>query len=244
MELKEQLSYYIQAGDGHALSEGIISTELTATALDSAQGLMMLDFDQSSGFPDAALKGAEIIMDDMAVNFDAKARTSAIHIARERAELSLTESFQNIHEYLQSTSVSTGQPPAALSLIALQFFAGQVCVCAQGEYEAMVFDGEHLKPLLDPYVTGYLGAASRKKPQFVHYELSLADMLLVMQKPDLKRVELRFLEMTVSRFSDNLEVAVRQINTRAKYQGIEYKPPLILARVDQPYKAVKKGWFN
>ena len=240
MQLSDCFHFMVQTGNGSTLTEGIKSTATTATVVNSPNGLLLQAFAQSQDYPDAALISAEILADDMGVNFGPQRRAGAVREAQELAAMSFNESLQNVHEYLQSTAHQKGWTQARVSIAAAQFCCGQFSLCVQGDYDILRYSDHQLKSLLDRYNTGYLGGEARRKAQIMHYGLDRGELLLIMQKQHLAALGGEFLETNLGRFGENLDIAVKQINIHARREHLNLKPPLILCA---PLKVKSKKWF-
>ena len=84
-----------------------------------------------------------------------------------------------------------------------------------------------------------LGRDTAFQAEACEQTLQEGDVLAMISRDAMTALGNEFLRLTMSRFSDNLEMAQRQINARAQHEGLPSKPEFILLRVDQVESARK-----
>ena len=63
------------------------------------------------------------------------------------------------------------------------------------------------------------------------------------QTGDIDAIGIDYLRTTLSRFPDSIDMALRQIKTRASRNAASREPCIIIARVDE-LVAKKRGWLS
>jgi hypothetical protein len=244
-QLTDPMSIVIQAGDGHSLSEGVVSNVHDAAAHSKELGLIVLAHGEFNDKSDSALKATEILVDDMGFNFAPDKRPKALAEHREQVTVCLNESFENIHDYL----VSTTQPQETagsqgVSLAALQFSGQWLSVATIGEYNCLIFKSAEGDALNVSNPGFQLGSQHVNDAKIHHHKLSTGDIIVLMKSTDLLRLTEEFIRVTLSRFAESPEMAVKQINTRAKHKKMQSKPAIAICRVNMDVKGQNKGWFG
>lgn len=233
MNAQEYLTIVAQTSDGLIITHGIGLSERSAVGIDPRLGLGVMAHNDTHS-QDNVKKSVEILLDDMQVNLPSVLQESESASA---VGACLRESLDNINEYLLSKHHMQDTPhvAGAMSLIALQFLHNQCSIIAVGDYQCYLLRQEKMSAMLSE-PTGKvisLGVDSiiqaRKNDGWVKQD----DKMLILPVPALKAIGEEFFRVTLTRFSENLDMAIRQLNTRAKHQGLKYKPPIMICHLGE-----------
>jgi hypothetical protein len=227
----DNLTIIAQNGDGDMVTQGIAVSTSGAVGLDPQQGLAVLAQNGEQGQDEATLS-IEILLDDMQLNLPSVLQESESASA---AGACLKESVENINEYLLSKKMqqSPVNSPVSVSLIALQFLKGQLSVLGIGDYGCLLCREQKLTSLLDSFSKKdpLLGVQTLISVRNTNTWFKTGDVVVLLHNSVLDAIGEEFVRVTLSRFADNLDMAVRQMNTRAAREGVSQKPQLIICRM-------------
>jgi hypothetical protein len=240
MNLNERVTFLAQLESGLYKDDGIQSSAQQAAGINIQAGLLVL----AQGEPELSRQAIEILTDDMQLNLVPQPGNK--QPANYRAKLCLQESLLNIHEYLLprlSVNTSSGlQQRVELGI--LQLVENSLICSSLGALSCLKYSEKQILELSNRSSTkGRLGRDKTIQPFILEQDLQAGDILMLAHEHFLKDISLEFIRLTLSRFSDNLEMALRQINTRHARNGASRKPALIVCRVDQ-LMPQKRGWLN
>lgn len=228
MNAQEYLTIIAQTENGEMLTSGINGSEGSAIGLDPQLGLVVLA-QNSQHVQDDAKISVEILLDDMQVNLPSVFQES------ESANECMKESLENINEYLLSKNQQQGEgvKNSAVSLIAVQFLRPQCSVMGIGDYHCLLFHQDKLRDLLPPALAdeNHLGEHISMGARKADAPVNAHDVIVLLTHPVLIAIGEAFLRVTLSRFAENLDMAIRQINTRVARQGLNIKPQIIICRM-------------
>ena len=228
----ENLTIITQNGDGDAITQGIGVATAGAVGIDLQQGLVVLaqNCEQSQ---DEARFSIEILLDDMQLNLPSVLQESESASA---VGACLKESMVNINEYLLSKNAqqSTAGMHTSVSLIAVQFLKGQLSVLGIGDYDCLLLREQKLTSWLDAFSKGdsLLGAQPLISMRNTNAWFQAGDVIMLTHHSMLDVIGEEFVRVTLSRFSDNIDMALRQINTRVAREGLPQKQQLVICRID------------
>ncbi len=189
----------------------------------------------------------KILMDDMQTNIpqftsdldDSKKSSMNVNC--------LQESLDNINEYLYSQVGILFESTSAVAtqLSAFQYLNGYLSYILGAGIKCLLLRNNELKELSN--VSSHLSGALGEKPLFEsraeEIKLNDGDILVIASAGDINTIEEDFIRLTLSRFPENLDTAIRQINTRASRSGMEDVPGIIFCCIDQGSNP-KRGWLS
>ncbi len=221
--------------DGKSLTtDGIHAGGNNALCLDGARGLLAL----STG--EASTIALEVLQDDMSVNMDLALRQ--VTGSTSGVSLCLQESLDNINEYLRQKQADSN---SALELGVIQLGNQQLSAYVCGSICAARYRAEQLEMLCDETRAQPLpGAQAHYSPRLIELDFQVDDLLLLTTARVFDTLGADFIRLTLVRFHDNLQMALRQINTRALHHGLPDKPLVILGRIEKVEKNGALNWFR
>lgn len=239
---QDYLNLIAQTEDGQIFNQGVQQSGNNVIAINRQAGLLILGHSTIAGNESSSRKAVEILLDDMALNFHSADNTEITVPSGSVALQSLRESFDNINEYLHHLGGKTA------TLAALQFTWKQVSCASAGNMCNLMFSKGQLHELVPDRSSAadqlpQLGLSAKIDTDLSEQNLSPGDLLLMTTADVLRSVGKDHIRLTLSRFQDNLDIALRQINTRASRSGMEKKPVLILVRVEQSTPS-PKNWLD
>lgn len=244
MDLKDSISIIAQTENGQFSENGIQYVDSNVIGVNSQLGLMVLTSGESQGEQAAAFKAVEIMMDDMQLNLTSK--NSKSKYQGSIALRCMTESLDNINEYLYSHSETDIQlkQPAGVDLAAVQILQNVISSCSVGGLQCLKFSDNKLQVLSDDSkAEDKLGIETSFKPDIVEQAFTEGDIVVLLASSLIKELGQEFIRLTLSRFNENLEMALRQINTRALKNGLKHKPNMIICRKNQVVEE-RRSWFQ
>ena len=180
----------------------------------------------------------EVLQDDMSLNLPQAFQQSDGAIAD--VSHCLLESLENINEFLLQQA-ATGGVELGVVQLGKQHFSAWV----SGDICAARFRGDNIELMCDETRQAPLvGMQNDFSPRLLELDFAAADILLLTTQKVIDALEADFVRLTLSRFNDNLHMALRQLNTRAQRNGLAGKPMLILCRIEQAQKTKGSGWFK
>jgi len=191
-----------------------------------------------------AQKSIEILLDDMSFNLSAlsdKQKQSSTHVSN-----CLHESVENINDYLieQHQINPDNISQQGISLSAIQCHSHGISSCLHGNISCLKYSNDTLYALGSKLTkTKALGVNSRLSFTVIEEEFKLGDILFLATFELIEQLGHEFIRITLSRFGDNLYMAIRQINSRAKKKGITSNLSFIVCK-NNSHTSVKKGWLS
>ena len=231
MTTLDNLTVIAQNGDAEMITQGIAVATVGAVGLDLQQGLVVLAHNSEQNQDDARL-AVEILLDDMQLNLPSVLQESESASA---ASGCLKESVDNINEYLLTKNAQ--QSPeighSSVSLIAIQFLKGQFSVLGTGDYNCLLLRQQKLSTLLDDVSKqeSLLGVRTEISVRNTNAWFKAGDVMVLLHPSVLDAVGEEFVRVTLSRFADNLDMAIRQMNTRVAHAGLSHRPQLIICHI-------------
>lgn len=247
MTKKNNLSIYTQLPGGLQAGSGIHETDLSVFGVDDTSGLMVAA-QGNPGINDSSARVAvEILMDDMQTNLPQFASQLKGPEGSTLVKHCMQESIDNINEYLylKKRDSRTSQPDAWTSISAIQYKQGHLSYIVTGEFSCLLSSGREIVVLKQSRQgeASILGENLAFETPVQSQAVSIGDILVIALQKDLDRIELDFMRLTLTRFQNNLDMAMRQINTRASRNGLDRLPGMIIGRVEQPSSG-KSGWLG
>jgi len=245
MQLNTEITILAQMGEKQFSETGIESDGLLVAGINHELGLLVLAAaDEESYKQNSAYKAIEIMMDDMSFNLSVNAGNSGKITSA--VTQCMHESIDNINEYLfsqfQASALSSDMGGVDLSAIQIQ--QNVISCCQLGEIQGFKFSDNQLSKL---------GAAEQDKLRLgthnsltvniVEHGIRQGDILILTTEQVMTKIGEEFIRVTTSRFSDNLEMLLRQLNTRALHNGLEQNPVIILCRIERS-QTQKSGWLS
>ena len=227
MTQKKTLSIHIQLADGRQVGAGIHEQNGCVVAVDEKISLMVLTRSSVENEQPIALTAAEILIDDMQTNLSPGKNATAE---------CLRESIDNIHEYLyeQQRECVVSREAAATAMAVVQYWNGRIFCMVTREFDCLLLQAGELVKLVSKNVSsGLPGENATFDTSIQDHDVLPGDVVLMARSTDIKTIGQDFVRMTLSRFSDNLDVALRQINQKASRKGLEFPPVLILTRIEK-----------
>lgn len=233
MNLFTPMTIMAQLTNGQVFNHGTEQFETQILSVNPKLGLiaMALGDDLSNNAP--APKSVEILLDDIELNLAANEERVTPLVSESLATLCLRESVDNINEYLFSTldQSQTQNSGKGIGLAAMLLLNNQLSCFTTSDICCFLFKDNQLSHLIeppDPDSAKQIGVDKAIQPQIVAREFYPGDILIMISAQDLNVLGLDFIRVTLSRFEDNLEMALRQITIRMHRNGLEQDPALIL----------------
>lgn len=227
--------------NGQAITDATIQRSQALTfGLQHELGLMIVAMDTNTLEQSAAVKAIEIMLDDMSFNL-----SSQDSLTSKQISTCLHESIENINEFqldqnnLNPDDLST----KGISLTAIQLSPHGVLCSMHGDTCCLKLSNDSLE-LLGTKVSQAKSLGINPELSFNINEQAMAtnDMLFLSSYSLIDKLGHDFIRMTLSRFTDNTYMAIRQINARATKLNITTDVSFLLCRKTSKTKA-KKGWF-
>ena len=240
---KNYLSVLAQTHSGWVFDEGVQISETEVLGIEKNIGLLAMAHANDTGEGSPSHIAIQIIVDDMQVNLPMAQEQG--DGSRSPASQCLFESIDNINDYLYSENQDqTGSGFKGISLCAVQFLMGQLsCICSKEMIVLQLHDGELTSLTQQSEESSRLGRSRTPKVEIVQHSISSDDIVIILNRNLYKSIEHEYLRVTLSRFGDNLAMALRQINTRAVHKGNTLKPAILLARINTEQEK-SGGWLK
>ncbi len=246
MNQLENLIYLAQTSGGQVFTEGMQVSDALAIAIDPEQGLLAM----ARGCSEHAdpQKVIEILIDDMQVNLPPLESRDA-STDTELASRCLTESYDNINEYLLGSVSGNNEPDeSCVSLASIQFVNNRLSCAVVGEYCCLNFSEDKIITMNDIYDLNLrgdraLGLKMDFKMNVTQHPIRSEQIVFMAPLDVVQTIGEEHIRLTLGRFHDNFDMALRQINTRAAKRGLGCKPALIIARVEA-YIEQNRGWLG
>ncbi|MCP4237115.1 MAG: hypothetical protein GY770_26630 [Aestuariibacter sp.] len=186
-------------------------------------------------------------MDDMRTNIPMLAKAKTESKVAAMAVNCLQESLSNINEYLcsQADKLYGSTAVVATHLSAFQYLNGLMSYVLGAGVRAFIIRNNNIKELSNAYshLSGALGESTMIESHVETTTLIAGDILFIASSDDISIIEEDFIRITLSRFPDSLETALRQINTRVARKATSQAPGIILCRVMQN-TVLKRSWVG
>ncbi len=208
-------------------------------------GLMALARSEGEGKSSIAHKSIEILMDDMELNLNAEAIQTKFDETIQ-ASRCLTESLDNINEYLssRSSSLTPVETRKGVEMAVIQIGINRISYYCNKYFSALKFSEEQLLELdKTPEPHTPLGVDTELEPEVHEKAFSDGDIVLLLPSAVLNELGLEFIRVTISRFQENLEMVLRQINMRTLQNGLKFKHSMIICHKNQVIEQ-KKSWLG
>lgn len=247
MSQQQGVSMLAQTSEGELVSKGSGGSGHHKVIIDETFSLLGLAGDHAEQPGTLASLALEILLDDMRTNLSSREYEQATgfekHVITTRC---IQESFENINDYLISQAnpedITAGKN--SVSLCALQITQGQCSFIHASDHCCMHYRHEKLVDLSKKdKATTLLGLSSHPSIGSTEVNVSNRDILFICDMSLLQILDDEYLRVTLSRFQDSPEMAIRQINSRALRAGMQSKPIMALVTVSlQENKS--KSWFK
>lgn len=206
-------------------------------------GLIVLASNTHSNDQSAAKKTVEIMLDDM--EFNISQHLSEGQIKQSIASNCLHESLENINEYFieqyQSTSDDTLR--RGISITALQVHNKGISCCMHGNLSSYKLSDESFDMLGSKVAMAKsLGINPSLTYSINEQTLNINDLILLCNNTFIDQLGAEFIRMTLSRFNDNLYMAIKQINARVDKKNLSTEHSFVLIR--KINEDAKKRWFG
>ncbi len=233
------ISIMAQLKNGQVFSQGTQHSGVRVLSVRQELGLavMALGYDQSDNT--RANKAVEILLDDITCNLGPNEVREVVLPNETLATLCLRESVNNVSDYLVSNLVQgySDKPEKTVGLAAILLQNNHLNCIATNDIYCFLFEGDELIPLVAPSGDpNPIGVDPSLQSEVVTLEYSPGHILIMLSVKDLDVLGLDFLRLTLSRFKDNLEMALRQITVRIRRNGSKQDPALILCSVKHAEK--------
>ena len=245
MNFDQYTTFWVQMRSGELLRDGIEQSSDTAIGVNRQQGLIVL----SRGLvadPSDAYKATEILLDDMRMNL------TSMYSGNRGWEVSaasacLVESLDNINDYLreQHANQSTVFDNATgVSLCALQLMSDHFSVVTGDHYHCLLLrrGKAEIISAAQPSRQG-IGMATDFAARAEEHGFEEGDLLVLMPAREMQVVGEDFVNVTLARFADHPEMALRQINARANRENLPHKPAMAIVSINRKVPK-KQGWLG
>ena len=243
MNLKAPIKILVQTEIGQFSESGIQLSGPQVVGINQETGLIILAQGITQGEQSSAHKCIEIMLDDMALNLPVAADESGQFGS---VAVCMSESLENINEYLyaQLNELESAGKANEVELAAIQVYRNSISCCDVGALNCLLFSDNKLSVLEDGDSTDQkLGVDPSFKPAISRQDFNPGDIVLVLSSALLNSLSHEFIRVTLSRFHENLEMALRQINTRAMQNGMNVKPTLVICRMSHPVEE-RRSWLG
>jgi len=244
MKLKESIELVAQLGNEQFSDKNIQVAENEAVGINPELGLMVLAVSSSQNDSTAASKSVEIMLDDMELNLKSTSQDSR-HIASEVSRC-ISESLDNINEYLcfQAERNASFETDRGVDLSVIQIQPDTISCGNIGNLNCVLFSNNEIVMLNNESMAEQkLGINTSIESKIIEQDFAVGNILMLSAPELMTQLGEDFIRVTLSRFNENLEMAIRQINTRALHHGFKHKPALILCRKIHSIEA-SRSWFN
>ena len=215
--------------------------------IDQDIGLMAISTSKPGIEVSPARTAMEILLDDMRINIPQFAEDATESKFSALGVNCLQESLDNINEYLYNQVGVEFDSTAAVAtqLSAFQYINGYLSYVLGSGVRCLLLRNNDLNELSNAssHLAGALGERPMFESRVEQEELSLGDILFIAASGDINSIGEDFIRITLSRFPQNLDTALRQINTKANRKGMTKIPGIILCRVNQETQ-FKRNWMG
>ena len=244
MAEQDDLTIVAQMPDHKDLQPGIHENADQVIGLEPDLGLIAISTSPLGTESSPARVAMGILMDDMQTNIPQIKSQMADNGRASLGADCLQESLENINEYLydQTASRFDTTQSTITNITALQYLNGHLSfVIASGE-KCLLFRNNKLKSISDT-VSRPLGGKPNYNSKVLYEAMSLGDILFIAAIDDINTLETDFIRLTLSRFPENLDMVLRQLNTKISRTGARQIPSVVVCRINQE-TSLKRGWIG
>ena len=247
MSTNYQLTVFALLSGQQQVDEGVYVIQDTTIGISHEYGLLAMAKSNPVVDGSAASKTVEILLDDMDTNLSATQTGIGRASPNTFVKQCVQESLDNINEFLhfQLSKIQMTAQDAHTSLATIQYFEGHFGYIVMAGFSCLLFRRDELTVLSSSSKesTYLLG----EKPAFgglvQSKQVRQGDIIVMAQTDDIDTIGVDYLRTTLSRFPDSIDMALRQIKTRASRKYASREPSIIMARVDT-LVVKKRGWLN
>lgn len=217
------------------------SNDQIAIGLEQELGLFILAHDPFSSDQSIAKKSIDILFDDMGFNLDGHS-----DLDKEKVSNCLHESIDNINEYLieQNQLTSDEITRKGISLASIQNHHKGISCSMHGDVCGLKLSNEEIT-FLSSKISSTKALGTNPKLTFAisEFDINEGDILFLSTFSFAEKIDHEFIRLTLSRFSHNLNMASRQIHSRASQNKITENISFVICRKN-PSSNEKKGWLS
>lgn len=240
-------STLIQLPGGQMVSAGVHVLDDCVFGIGQFPRLIAIAQPEDGVDVSAASTAIEIFLDDMQTNLGEHSETVVQTEDKNFAKTCMQESFDNINEYLnrQARAKQVSDSDQLVAITALHIGSNYFHYYTIGCFGCYLSSGGKILNLGHKSEERFeiLGANPEFSSSVQTQDIYQDDLILVGRNSEIESVGLDFIRMTLSRFPDELDVVIRQLNTRALHSGLKHPPGWIIAK-SQSKSAIKTGWFG
>jgi hypothetical protein len=244
------VSIQAQIGEGALITEGLVGNGSQWVAIDNQFSLFGLAEDKADENGKAARLSLEILLDDIQTNLSSgeyeQATSYEKHVLATRC---IEESFENINDYLiNQKSLQSSASYKGVAMSVLQVIHGECSFIHPDEHCCLHFREGKLKNLShhknsDTDSASLLGISEFLPIRIGQLSVAANDLILTCNRELLQYADEEYLRVTLSRFQDSPQMAIRQITSKAQRGGMKTRPLLIMVTINQPAEK-PGGWFK
>lgn len=239
-----------QVSEGELISEGMSGHGSQRVAINNAFSFFGLAEDKGDPTGQSAHLALEILLDDIQTNLSSREYEQATEYEKHvQGTQCIEESFENINDYLitQGTNQSSVEK-RGVALSVLQVIHGECSFIHADEHCCLHFREGKLMNLSqinssDDDPKTLLGITETLHIKINQLSMTSNDLLLSCSHDLFHYVTEDFLRVTLSRFMESPEMAMRQITSKAQRNGMQGKPLLIMVAVKKAAEK-PKSWFG
>jgi len=228
--------------EGQPITDSAIqSSDAITFGLQHELGLLIVAKDSNTNDQAAAVKTIEIMLDDMSFNLSAQTKLTSDQISN-----CLHESVENINDYLLEHNQLNAEDISTkgISLTAIQLNPRGIHCCMHGDTCCLKLSNDSLEFLGSKVSKAKsLGINSALTFTISEHAMDMNDILFLSSYSLVDELGQDFIRMTLARFTDNLYMAIRQINARATQKNILPHASFLLCRKTSA-TTENKSWFN
>jgi len=244
MAIQEDLTIAAQMPGHKDLQPGIHESTDQVIGLAPDIGLIAVSTDPLKAQSSPARLAMDILIDDMQTNIpQLKSKMGDTGMASPGTDC-LQESLENINDYLYDLTASrfdTTQSTIA-NITALQYLNGYLSFTIGSGMNCFLFKNNKLKSISDS-VSRPLGGKPNYNSKVQNKAMSSGDILFIAAIDDITMLGEDFIRLTLSRFPDNIDMVIRQLNTKISRTDTREMPSIIICRINQEYN-LKKSWIG
>ena len=242
-----QLSIFTQISDQPQVDEGVHAIQDYVIGISHEPVLLVMARSNADAESSTAFRAVDILIDDMETNLSAT-QTGFGKISPDTfVTQCVRESLDNINEFLhfQLSKSQMSTQDAHTSIAAIQYFEGYFGYIVMVGFSCLLFRENELTALsqVSEESSYLLGETPVSDWQVNSIPVRQGDILVMAQISDIEAIGIDYLRMTLSRFPDSIDMALRQMKTRASRNAASCEPGILIARVDE-LVVKKRGWLN
>jgi len=237
------VSFFVQIQKKRATTSGIYRSNKSVVCVDESTGLMSFSNTTNAESIDLAEKSIEILLDDIQLN-----QPSDKDIQQSSGKLSavnLNESIENINDYFFTQNTEIQTDGAELSLAACQVISNFCSFIRVGPVNFFLYRNTKLQPAIksEDSLLISLGETAQIKADLSTIEVENGDIVVMASPGFFATKDIEHIRLTLLRFPNNLEIAARQIASKAQHKSISSDAVLSMMRINQVI-AEKPHWFS